>query len=64
MPLGLFGGEGVDGDRATRAFRVLGVDRKDVGASGLKTRHVEVRVRALDLGHDGQRVAILGFQDK
>ena len=64
MPLGLFGGEGVDGDRATRAFRVLGVDRKDVGASGLKTRHVEVRVRALDLGHDGQRVAILGLQDE
>ncbi len=64
MSLGLFGGKGVDGYWATRTFRVLRVDCKDVGTSGLKSSDVEVRVRALNLRYDGQRVTILGLEYK
>jgi hypothetical protein len=64
MPLGFFGSKGVDGDRAAGAFRVLRVDREDVRASGLKSGDVEVRVRALYLRHNGQRVTIFGLEDK
>ena len=64
MSFSLFSRKSVDGDRAALAFRVLGEDCKHVWAAGLEAGDVEVGMRALNLGHDRQRVAVLGLEDK